>query len=329
MALAACATETGTTTTSVPTTTTTVPVDDARVLPVADDLGPDWTLAFHIPYGHTPDTLGVSLGGDGEGLLIGPDYGAQAADGSWWFLDGAKLRLAHFSESGDYLGEVAVPESLLVNLIYFQFELPRILDDGTLVATAVRDGMTEVLRLRDGVIDSIYMDREWIPRTHDGVLLYGFLWDGPPIEVDLANETVTEVDWFRTRTGARYRVTPGPGTLRIELPDTSPPVDRELSVVTPAAVGGRVFMSLEVVSTADGVLHLFILGFSDADDRVQLGGYLTIAPDGAVGPMEPVRNPFTEADTGSPSRLGVRPGTNEVSLMFIDTDGVRVFTRSG
>lgn len=89
-----------TTTTLPDETTTTIDPGQPLVLPTALDRMPDtWEERFFIPYGETPDTLGTYLGGDGEGIQIGPDFGAQAPDGSWWFLDTAKLRLAHFSES--------------------------------------------------------------------------------------------------------------------------------------------------------------------------------------------------------------------------------------
>jgi hypothetical protein len=93
-------------------------------------------------------------------------------------------------------------------------------------------------------------------------------------------------------------------------------------------VGGSAFLSLEVAAGEDGTLHLFILGFPERDESLQLAGYLTISSDGTLGPLEPVRDPFTPSDPGSPAHLGVRPGTSTPWLMFIDEDGVRVFRRS-
>ena len=90
------------TSTSQVTTTTTLP-QGTYVLPVATEKMPEsWTEVFLIPYGETPQTLGTSLSGDGDGLLLGPDYGAQAPDGSWWFLDVAKQRMAHFGDDGAF-----------------------------------------------------------------------------------------------------------------------------------------------------------------------------------------------------------------------------------
>ncbi|MFO7547955.1 MAG: hypothetical protein R6X29_03625 [Acidimicrobiia bacterium] len=336
LVVAACAPQSAPTTTA-PTTTTTrppettttmAPGDGSVVLPVASGMGAGWIEAFVIPYGDTPDTLGVSLGGDGEGLLIGPDYGARMSDGTWWFLDSAKARLAHFDGEGAYLGEVPMPEELLVNGEYFQYTLPRGLEDGTLVAVNANfGGETSVLRLRDGIIDAVRIPGEWISRYDDGKLLYAFTFENELLVVDVDAATAEPTEWFLTRPGARFGLVVEPGELRLDLPDV--PQEVVIPVEAPPEIGGTVYVSAEVVSTADGSLHLFLLGLADADESIQLAGYLTVGPDGSVSAVEPVRDPFTEADPGSPSRLGVRPGTDEVSFMFIDPDGVRVFRRAG
>jgi hypothetical protein len=320
-------TTTSTTVAPETTTTTTAPGNGAVVLPVASELGPAWTEVFVIPYGDTPETLGVSLGGDGEGLLIGPDYGARVSDGTWWFLDAAKRRLAHFDAEGEYLGEAAMPVELLLNGEFFQYSLPRGLEDGTLVAiNANFGGETSVLRLRDGVIDAVRIPGEWIARYDDGELLYAFTFENELLVVDVDAVTAAPTEWFLTRTGARFGLVVERGLLRLELPDV--PDEVTIPVEPPSEIGGTVFFSAEVVSTADGSLHLFLLGLSDADESVQLAGYLTVGPDGSVSAVEPVRDPFSEADPGTPSRLGVLPGTDDVSFMFIDPDGVRVFRRT-
>ena len=323
-----------TTTTSPPTTTTgptttTQPAQGGRtiVLPVVDQLSSRWLRAFVIPYGETPETLGTSLGGDGEGILIGPDYGARAPDGSWWILDGAKRRLAQFSAGGQYLGQVEVPAELLASGGYFQYQLPRVLDDGTVLANSANlSGSTLVLRLRGDELDTVAIPGEWIPRYDDGEVVYAFSFEDELLAVDAVAGTAEVTEWFTTRAGERFRLTIEPGRIAVELPDV--PIEVVIPVEAPPEVGGTVYVSAEVVSTVDGTLHLFLLGFTDADDSVQLGGYLTIGPNGVQSAVEPVRDPFSEADPGSPSRLGVRPGSNEVSLMFIDDDGVRVYYRS-
>lgn len=323
---ASTTTTTAPTTTSPATTTTTLP-PGTYLLPVAAATIPEsWSEVFLIPYGEAPETLGTSLAGDGEGLQIGPDYGAQAPDGSWWFLDGAKQRIAHFGDDGQFIDAVEVPVELLVDGLYFQFQLPRILDDGTLVANRLGIDTTTILRLSDGSFETTVLNRQFVPRTDDGVTLYGFdIENSISLEVDPASGTVAETEWFRTRGGGRYRITAALGELTVELPDAS--VEQTLTFEA-ADVGGGAFLSLEVAAGEDGTLHLFILGFPERDESLQLAGYITIGADGTLGALEPMRDPFTPSDPGSPAHLGVTPGTSSPWLMFIDEDGVRVFNRS-
>lgn len=315
-----------TTTTTEPTTTTSEP-SGAPVLPVAlDEMPSTWELVFHIPYGETSETLGTYLGGDGEGIQIGPDYGSQGPDGTWWFLDTAKYRLARFSESGVYMGEVVVPESLLVNGIYFQYQLPRTLSDGTFLASRLDGARTTFLRVRGNDLSTFSIPYEMAPRTDDGSIVYGFSYDedSGSLAVDPTPGTAGPVEWFVTRAGTRFRVAGGAAGLVIELPDSEGATMVQLEFEA-AEVGGSVYTGLEVVSDVDGTLHIFLLGFPERDESLQLAGYLTVTTDGEVSAVEPIRNPFTSADTGSPSRLGVRPGTTEVTFMIIDTDGVKVY----
>ncbi len=316
------------TSTTTPSTTTTIPLAEG-VLPRALEEMPDtWVEAFFIPYGDTPDTLGTHLGGDGEGILFGPEYGAQAPDGSWWFLDVANFRIAHFSDAGEYLDEVIVPESLLVNGIYFQYAFPTVLADGTVLASRLGESGTVFLRIKDGEIDSFSVPFEMTPRADDGEILYGFSFDEDSalIAVDPVAETAEKVEWMVGRDGRRFTVAAGAGGLTIHLPDASPAATIDLEFEA-AEIGGPVYVMVEVVTGADGTIHLFLLGFPERDERVQLAGYTTISPDGQVSSMEPTINPFSISDPGTPTRLGVRPGTSDVTFMYIGGDGVRVYVR--
>jgi hypothetical protein len=315
-----------TTSTTEPTTTTSEP-SGAPVLPVAlEEMPSTWELVFHIPYGETPETLGTHLGGDGEGIQFGPEYGSQGPDGSWWFLDVANFRLARFSESGEYMSEIVIPESLLVNGIYFQYQLPRTLSDGTFLASRLDGARTTFLRVRGNDLSTFSVPYEMSPRTDDGSILYGFSYDedSASLAVDPTTGTAGPVEWFVTRAGTRFRVAGGAAGLVIELPDSAGETMVQLEFEA-AEVGGSVYTGLEVVSDIDGTLHIFLLGFPERDEALQLAGYLTVTADGEVSAVEPIRNPFTDADPGSPARLGVRPGTTEVTFMIIDTDGVKVY----
>ena len=54
-----------------------------------------------------------------------------------------------------------------------------------------------------------------------------------------------------------------------------------------------------------------------------------MSPDGQVGQMEPIVDPFSPSDSGSPSHLGVTPGTSTPWIMVVWEDGVHVFTKAG
>ncbi len=317
-----------TTSTTAPSPTTTIPIGEG-VLPVALDHMPDtWVEAFFIPYGETPDTLGTHLGGDGEGIPFGPEYGAQAPDGTWWFLDVANFRVAHFSEDGEYLDEVPVPESMLVNGIYFQYAFPKVMNDGTVLASRLGAGDTVFLRIRDGQIDSFSVPIEMTPRADDGEVLYGLTFgeDSSLVSVDPEGATSQAVEWFTSRDGRRFAVTAGADGLGVVLPDASPPANIELDFEA-GEIGGPAYLMVEVATGIDGTMHLFFLGFPERDESIQLAGYMTVSPDGQIGRMEPMINPFSVSDPGTPTRLGVRPGTSDVTFMHIGDDGVRVFTR--
>ena len=95
-----------------------------------------------------------------------------------------------------------------------------------------------------------------------------------------------------------------------------------------ASIGdGQFHASIEVATTADGVIHLFVLGLSESDETVQLAGYAWVASDGTVGPMSPIVNPFTPADPGSPAHIGAAYGATSPWFMVIGEEGVEVYSR--
>lgn len=316
-----------TTTTTDPGTTTTLPSEGEVVLPMARDTMPaTWEEVLFIPYGETPDTLGTTLGGDGDGVHWGPEYGSQGPDGSWWILDLGKMRLAHFSAEGDYVGEVVVPTEMLVGGQYFQWTHPRTLADGTLLAARLSDGFTGFLRLRGGELDELALPVEVVPRADDGAFVYGFSFDESSslYAIDPVAETAVRTEWMVSRAGNRFAVAMRGDAMTVELPDAG--VTREFSFVA-EELGGGAFVSVEVATGADGTLHFFLLGFPERDETFQLAGYMAMTGSGEVIAMEPMMNPFSPSDPGTPARLGVRPGGTEPTYMVIGTDGVRVYTR--
>ena len=293
--------------------------------PAAERMPQTWTRSFVIPYGDEREQLGTGLEGDGEGLLVGPNYGAQSARGSWWIVDTHKFRLARYSSKGTFRQDLKIPPEHLVNGQYFPHQLPRVLNDGTFLAGVVGDGGTNLLRAKNGTIDTVQLDREVGIRTDDGRRLYGFDWEGPMIEADVTTGEVRDTNWFRTRSGDRYRVSLTAGKLRVVLPDAKRPVDRTWKLTSNR--GRPIQGQVQVASGVDGRIHLFLTGFEDRPDAPNLAGYTTISARGRLGLIERSLSPFGTGDPGSPSQLGVRPKRSTPWLMFVREDGVHVYQR--
>lgn len=306
---------------STTSTTSQAGVDGWVLHPTLEQMPEPWVQSFVIGYGEDDALLGSAPGG--EGLTLGPDYGAQAPDGSWWFLDAAKRRFAHYDPSGVYLEEVRLPEQYLANGQYFQFQLPHILADGTLVATRFGSDSTSILRMSEGVVTVGSASGAFLLKADDGVDLYGLDLDGGMKKVG-ENDEIEEVEWFQTQTGARYSLVLTSEGVVIELPDAGQTLEIPLS----AGNGpGAVHAMVELGTGADGSIHVLLIGISESDETEQLGGYAVISPDGSVGEMEPVLDPFTPADPGSPSHFGVAFGSSQPWFMVIGESGVEVYTR--
>lgn len=318
-----------TATTSPETTTTSTPGEPMLLLPSASEFGPDWSEVLFIPYGEAEGELGTAPGGDMGSLDLGPEYGAQAPDGSWWMLDAAKRRLAHYSETGEYLGAIPMKPEHLTQGQYFQFQLPHILADGTLVAQRLGGGSTTLLLLEDGVTRLVSVPTDFGLRFNDGTSLYGFSGEGRLLtRVDPYTGNPEEVDWFQTRAGTRFRLEIRGDQLSVELPDAPGATVLSWRLAYAGDPTIPAYGLVEVASGEDGTLFLYILGGTDSGVGGQLTGLLSISPDGVASPVEPTRDPFTPSDPGSPGQLGVRAGANMPWIMIVDTDGVRVFGRA-
>jgi hypothetical protein len=99
-------------------------------------------------------------------------------------------------------------------------------------------------------------------------------------------------------------------------------------VVAAHEPGGSVGYGVQVATDQDGTLHLFFMGLPLADERQDVGGYASIRPDGSLTPVEAMRTPFTPANLyTTASNLWVRPGTDEVTMLYVDVDGIHVYRR--
>ena len=296
---------------------------DELVMPAAAATMPAaWREQFVIGYGSGMKLLGTAPGGDSGSLDIGPEYGAPGPDGTWWFLDAAKARIAHYDTAGNYLDQVRISRKLLVDGRYFQWQLPHVLADGTLVAARQAPQGTALLRLRDGVLDEIAVDGSFVPTYDDGERLFGFTDRGKPVAVDPSDGSMEPAPTFRTPSGLPFSLKVG-GRLRIELAGTSQVLPIRTSSGAPAHVG------VQLRTGADGTLHLYLVGSGEDDESVQLVGATQVGPDGRVAEVEALATPFSEADPGSPAQLVLAPGSSIPMLVYVLTDGVHVYERTG
>ncbi|HLF43155.1 MAG TPA: hypothetical protein VJA46_06460 [Acidimicrobiia bacterium] len=329
--LAACSPGTASTTTAEATATTSTAAVSAEatvqvLLAPFSELGGGWAELF-LPYGEAEDQLGTSPGGDG--LMLGPEFGTQTPDGNYWILDAAKQRAAVFSADGTYLEQVVFPVEVLVDGQYFQYQMPQALDDGSIAVGGFRgEDSTALLRIVDGNVTSTTFEGaiSWV--TTDGTYLYGLSFeDATPYQLDPNDPPGVPVDWLMTRAGTRFSIVVQGDEIVVQLPDAAVPVTRTLQLRYSEDPEVIAHAGIEVETGIDGSIFILLYGAPESDETLAIGGFLTISPDGVVSEVEPIRNPFSPADTGSPAHLGVIPGTSTPWLMVVDEDGVRIYTR--
>lgn len=302
--------------------TATTPVDVGKLaLPVSGQ-GPDpWETLLELPYGTSNELLGVSPGHDG---IVGPEYGAQAPDGTWWLLDSARARIAHYDGAGHYLGATELTPDQLADGRYFQWQHLRALADGTLVATSFSDERTNLLTIADNSATAAAVsDRLITVIGDDGQSLYGVTSHKGFVRIDPSEAEVSTTDWMRTPGGNRYAVGMSGHHLELRLPDFDDPVHHRWEVVS-AVDDEAVRPVLELATDIDGRLHLLLYGTSEATPSVQLSAYVRLGVDGSVEVMQPTPHLFSDADPGSASHLGIRPGGLNPWLMLVDKDAVRI-----
>ena len=296
------------------------------VLPPAVNAMPGtWRETFAVSYGPEVEQLGTSRGGEGGALRYGPESGAPAPDGSWWFLDVAKQRLAHYSSSGAFLEGVQVPPRLLVDGRYFQWQLPHVLANGTLVAFRLTSDAGAMLRLRNGVLDEVSLTAMFSPTYDDGRLLYGTVADGAPLAtLDPDTGAITSASTDRLPSGAAFTLTDNfdKGELKVDAATAS------VRLATVTSSGATAHMGVQMRAGADDSLHLFLVGAGDDDPSTQLVGYTRVDLSGAVTRPEPLTNPFSKADRGSPAQLAIAPGDSTPMLIYVLPDGVHVYRRT-
>ncbi len=318
-----------TTTTAAPiTTTTTVPVLAQETVEVLlapfTELGDNWAEML-LPYGEAEDQIGTAPGG--EGLMLGPEFGTQTPDGNFWIMDAAKQRAAVFDSSGQYLEQVPFPEDVLVDGQYFQYQMPQALDDGSIAVGGLRGlDSAALLRIVDGSVGSSTFDGAIPWATTDGTYLYGLSFeDSAPYQLDPDQPPGNRVNWLMSRAGTRFSIVVQSDEVVIELPDAVIPMTRTLQLRFSEDPSVIAHAGIEVETGVDGTIFLLLYGAPESDETLGIGGYLSISSQGEVGDVEPIRDPFSPADPGSPAHLGVTPKTSDPWLMMVDEDGVRIY----
>jgi hypothetical protein len=115
------------------------------------------------------------------------------------------------------------------------------------------------------------------------------------------------------------------GKLRLVLPAAG--VTRSVPVRTVS--GATAHVGIQLRAGADGVIHLFLAGVGEDDESTQLVGYVSVSLSGTVSQVEPLPDPFSQSDPGSPAQLVIAPGSSTPMLVYVLEDGVHVYARSG
>ena len=204
-----------------------------------------------------------------------------------------------------------------------------ILDDGSIAAGGFRsEDMMSLLRIAEGQATGTTFEGTipWV--TTDGSLLYGFDGDdGAPHSLDPGEPVPAAVQWFLARDDSPYMVTLNDGEMIVEIPDSG--LTRTLQMRYSEDPEVVAHGGIEVETGIDGTIFIMMYGAPESDEALGIGGFVSVAPDGAVSQAEPIFEPFSPSDPGSPSHLGVTPGTSTPWIMLVGEDGVRVFTRAG
>jgi hypothetical protein len=235
------------------------------------------------------------------------------SDATVWVLDIHKHRVARYGSDGGFLGDVPIPGQ------FADVQLPFLLDDRWFWASGTP---ASALLATEG--DSRRLD---VPSTEQGVLwsysdgemVYGATSQGfRTLSIDDGEVVYGTADALRTPAGQRFTASESRGVLTVRLLDEG----LELQFTFTSRRGNRIGTGFEVAADAAGRLHFFL--FAD-DAGIQLAGYFSIAPDGTVDPVERVRNPFNDREPPGPCRLRNVPGTEQVTLTYIDLDAVRIY----
>ncbi|HMR47703.1 MAG TPA: hypothetical protein PKE40_00440 [Arachnia sp.] len=295
----------------------------ARIpLGVPRPLDPRWMRLQSLGYGAAPSELGTSEGG--EGLFWGPGYGVQVPDTSWWYADAAKRRLAHYGDSGEFLGQAELPGEHLPQG-YFQWANPMALADGTVVLTSTTiDSAALLLHSPSQGFRRVELARPMNIVVGDGVFLYGFDDENRRVRLDPETGDIRESPAFGGQGGRLFII-----DVDDAITVTRPGVKVRLELFSRDYPGATVHPQLEAVMGADGRLWILLTGIVEVSAGIirTVVGLIWIHDRGQMSPVYRVRVPTSASDPGDGHHLGIRHGDSRPTLMFVDATAVRVYRR--
>lgn len=283
-----------------------------------------WTRRARIDYGTATAQLGTSPGGDG--VTWGPDYGVQVPDKSWWYADAAKLRLAHYSEAGAYRGQVTLPKKYLTSGIYFQWNNPIALANGSVVLSSTSSSPGLLVLSKSQKLKRVSLTRYVHATVTDGVFLYGFDENNHKVRVNPKTGAIKGVSSFTGQGGRSFTISIATGRIVVKRPG----VNLRLKVVDPAHPTVAVHPAVEAVMGADGNLWILATGIVETSpgNAHDVSGLFSVSVAGVVSPVYKLRTLTSDSDPGDGQHLGMRLGDSKPTLMFIDNDAVRVYQKA-
>lgn len=285
-------------------------------------LNSGWGTASTIGYGPAKATLGTSLGGDGGGFQIGPSYGTQVPNKTWWYLGAAKKRLAHYSKSGRYLGQVKLPRKYLAQGVYVQYQHPQALKNGSVVLAGTTADAPRLLVMSRSHKFRLVKLLQWVSvHSTDGAYLYGFNTGDQIVRVNPKTGKITKVSWMRGQGGRTFAL--GVGFLTVRRPG----VNLKLNLASAEHPGKTLHPQLEAVMGKDGRLWILVSAIVEvyATEYTDAVGLISVSRSGRVSAVQPARTLASDSDPADGLHLGVRHGSGKTWLMFIDTDAARVY----
>lgn len=283
-----------------------------------------WTRTQKVTYGAPASKLGTSPGGDG--VSWGPSYGVQVRDKTWWYVDAAKGRLAHYSDKGKYLDQVKLPRSYLAQGVYFQWANPVALSDGTVALSSTSiDSPALLLLSPKKKLSKVKLARFVNVVISDGTYLYGFDENGKKVRVSPKTGAIKKVSQFKGQGGKSFDISLRSGLVTV----TRPGIKAELKLASSDYRGETIHPTIEAAMASDGTLWILITGFVElSPSKVKtVIGLLSVDAKGKVSEVARVPRLDSTSDPADGHHLGIRFGDTRPTLMFVGTKDVRVYRR--